>query len=1231
MHQRRTLVVCLLCSLLHFGSPPAALAEPSPPAAATSSLVPLPKSCGGGLPPGAAAPACCLFGYVFIDGQAVAGAKVTVIRARDRLEDWTVAGPDSPLPYYRLSLSGAPLNAGKDDSIDIQVEYGGHRRVVRHVVLSGGQQVDVVLPRNQSVDYVFDRQFWAQPPAGQFSYVYGVAVNGAGHVYVTDNKNARVQVFNGDGRFLFQWGTLGNEPGEFSNPNGIALDAQANVYVVDEDNNRVQKFSSSGVLLGLWGSKGSGDGQLMEPRGIAVDRRGNVFVADAANHRILQFTTAGRWIRSWGQRGTALGQFEGPRGVAVDADGNVYVADHGNHRIQKFTRNGDAITSWGSFGNGPGEFSAPYGLAIDRSNTLYVADSGNDRIQRLSLDGMPIRAWGSPGRGDGAFLEPLAVAADSSGNVYVGDTYNHRVQQFASDGSWRATWGSAASEVTQLQFPRGIALTGSAIYVADTGHHQVKKLRRDGSVAAVWGERGAANGQFEGPRDVAVDADGNVYVADTDNHRVQKFSSNGVWLGSWGGAGSGRGQFNSPRGIEVAGDGTIYVADTLNHRVQRFSGSFVWLTMWGSEGGNRGQFNLPVGIAVDRQSSVYVVDSGNRRVQKFDASGAPILDWSTARNANDTFRAPQMIAVDGGDNVFLVDTSAHEVHKFSPTGRWLAGWGTLGAGDGQLAFPAGIAVDWNDDVYVADKDNFRLAVFRRMESTLPIATIVAIEPRSLVQGEMLELRGTGSDTDATPAVAEYEWLLDGAATPVARGADATLATATLAPGRHTIGFRVRDTEGEVSPLQTQTIDVSPANTPQAARWTFLLYLDGDAPNLATYLNRTSPLGALYRIERAAPNPLVTTAVLYDGPRDGDTFRYLIGSDGSFSQESLGEVNMGDPQTLIDFARWGLAQAPADHTYLALADHATALDGIAWDLTSGRNERLTPGEIRSALVAITEGGGYPLDVLHFDGCLMGLIEPAYQVRGLARYLVASENLGWSAFAYEQYRALVTPQLTPQGLAEGIAARYAEVVGGQDIPYTIAALDLAQVDTTARATDALAEELLRYALASGDNRAQLAQLRSQVQKLDSGADFLLQNEDEYLDLDHLAEVLAAGLGDDAVRSRALEVRAAIGRMVLRNYAASGPLAAIVGVPGAGYELSRARGLGIYYPPRPSVRTYRTYVQGELNFVTDTEWDEYLAAGLAALPFDPSEPEPRPVEPLPFGFGNGPYRVALPRVDS
>jgi len=79
------------------------------------------------------------------------------------------------------------------------------------------------------------------------------------------------------------------------------------------------------------------------------------------------------------------------------------------------------------------------------------------------------------------------------------------------------------------------------------------------------------------------------------------------------------------------------------------------------------------------------------------------------------------------------------------------------------------------------------------------------------------------------------------------------------------------------------------------------------------------------------------------------------------------------------------------------------------------------------------------------------------------------------------------------------------------------------------------------------------------------------------------------------------------------------------GSAMQLDQARGIAIYYPSQASARTYQTYIQGDLIFPDDTLWDEFLAAGLAALPFDPSAPEPHPVAPLPFAR----YTIYLPVV--
>lgn len=1225
---RRIYVLLILASLCGLLPLTAARAVPqSKPAQATptdapSPFVPLPKSCGGGLPPGTSIPTCCMFGYVFIDGQPVAGAKVTITSNHGSIEVWTDTAPDSPLPYYRTSLSDAPLSVQAGETITIQVQYGSHQRTITHTALGGGQQVDVVLPRSAPLDYVFDRQLWGQAASGTFNQPGNIAVDATNTVYIVDRNNSRVQVFNSSGQFLQQWGILGSAFGAFSEPGGIAIDHRGNVYVGDSGNSRIQKFSRTGTWLDAWGVYGSGNSQFNGTGQISVDGNDNIYVADTWNSRIQKFSADGKWLANFGTPGSGNGQLTYPQGVAVDQANNVFVADWDNHRIQKFDQSGGWLKTWGSYGSANSEFIYPSALAIDRNGNVYVADDFNHRIQKFNNNGAWLASWGSYGSANGQFNVPTAIALDSDSNLYVSDTRNNRIQKLNSSGEWVTSWGELGAVTGQFDYPEGVvADNNGGIYVPSSStKDRVQKFSSDGSWLKSWGEAGSAPGQFSTPRKIAIDKDGNIFVADAGNARVQKFTSNGVWLTSWGSAGNDNGQFNTPSygmGITVDPNGAVYVADTGNHRIEKFSNNGQWLLSWGGFGSANGQFNNPRGISADQNGNIYVADTDNNRIQKFSANGQWLLTWGSLGSADGEFSNVSSVSVDANGNIYAADLWNSRIQKFNSSGMWIATWGKQGGGYGEFNRPEGVYIGGNGLLYVADSANSRVQILRPMTYTRPIATIVAVDQRSVVQGQIVNVHGIGSDSDETPDIAAYEWLLDDNPTPVATSADATIPTVGLAPGRHTLAFRVRDTEGETSLPQTLSIDISPANAPGAQTWTFLLYLDGDAPNLAPFLNRTSALGALYRLEHTAPNPNVTVVALYDGPLSGggDSFRYVLKPDGTLTQDYLGEVDMGDPQTLINFVQSGQRIAPADHYYLALADHANALDGIAWDLTTDRNEHLTNTELRQALGSITENGAHPLDILHLDGCLMGLVETAYQVRGMAHYLVASENIGWSAFAYEQYRAAVGATTSPHDLAVAIADRYAQTVGASGYPYTIAALDLGQVDTVARATDGLAGELLRYALASPNNRTTLNSLRTQVQKLDSSASYVLQNDDEYVDLDHWAELVTGGVNDSGVQSAAATLRTTLKAFALKTYATSGDLAQVTGVAGSGYTLTNARGVGIYYPPRASVKTYQVYARGELNFALDTRWDEYLAAGLAGLPFDPSAPEPNPIEPLPL----------------
>ena len=481
----------------------------------------------------------------------------------------------------------------------------------------------------------------------------------------------------------------------------------------------------------------------------------------------------------------------------------------------------------------------------------------------------------------------------------------------------------------------------------------------------------------------------------------------------------------------------------------------------------------------------------------------------------------------------------------------------------------------------------------------------------------VELRGIGSDSDETGAIASYEWFVDNSATPFATTAAASLPTAGLSLGRHTIAFRVRDTEGQVSALQQ--IDIQVASKTSLESWTFLLYLAGDN-GLTPFFNADSALGALYRLQHSRPNAQVSVAVLYDGDvRRGDSIRYLFRPTGQSPSQSVGEVNMGDPQTLIDFVRWGMQQAPASHYYLALADHANALSGIAMDVTAVPPDRLTNTEVRQALGTITDSGNHPIDVLHFDGCLMGLLENAYQMRGLAHYLIASENQAWSAFAYDAYRDAVGPATDPRTFATSVVDRYAQRVEDErdPLPYTLAALDLRQVNPVVAKLNSFADALVVYALSSPEHRTLLSSLRSQAQKFDSNDDHAITDDDEYVDLSHWTSLVAREVQDPAVRQAAQVLIGSLSSLVVYQRQRSAILDQRL------ISLDHAQGVAIYYPRRASATTYQTY-RADLTFAGETHWDEFLAKELVSLGLNPSPLPPGLVAPLPLGS-----RIYVPLV--
>lgn len=121
---------------------------------------------------------------------------------------------------------------------------------------------------------------------GEFHYPAFVDVGPDGTVYVSDGMNFRIQAFDPNGNFLFEFGGHGDTPGTFARPKDLAVDREGHVYVVDAAFNNIQIFSDQGQLLLSFGAFGTGPGELYLPIGMTIDAHNRIFVADRYNNRV---------------------------------------------------------------------------------------------------------------------------------------------------------------------------------------------------------------------------------------------------------------------------------------------------------------------------------------------------------------------------------------------------------------------------------------------------------------------------------------------------------------------------------------------------------------------------------------------------------------------------------------------------------------------------------------------------------------------------------------------------------------------------------------------------------------------------------------------------------------------------------------------------------------------------------------------------------------------------------
>ena len=308
-------------------------------------------------------------------------------------------------------------------------------------------------------------------PAAEFYLTKHVAVDAGGNLYVTDHSNETVRVITPAGvvsTLAGERGVVGTNDGvgaqaQFNGPHGIAVDGAGNIFVTDIYNDTIREISPGGLVTTIAGlAKVSGwhDGvggvggvaRFADPWGVAVDGADNLYVSDTGNMVIRKITPVGtNWVVSTiagfpdfpgNSDGTNSGaRFNAPDGLVVDGAGELFVADEGPQAesIRKITPVGTnwVVTTIAGHGEGYQDgigtnamFQGPTDVARDTNGNLYVTDIGNQVIREIvpvgtnwsvtTIAGSFEKTGAVDGTGVAArFYNPHGIAVDGSGNLYV--------------------------------------------------------------------------------------------------------------------------------------------------------------------------------------------------------------------------------------------------------------------------------------------------------------------------------------------------------------------------------------------------------------------------------------------------------------------------------------------------------------------------------------------------------------------------------------------------------------------------------------------------------------------------------------------------------------------------------------------------------------------------------------------------------------------------------------------
>ena len=299
---------------------------------------------------------------------------------------------------------------------------------------------------------------WDVELEDKLSLTGDVLLNGVTENQVRDYKKIEMPVVTFGKHIEYE----SSSPGVFCFPDSLAIDPATNyLYICDDGNNRVQVFNKSFEFLFQF------SGKMDVPSGICI-KRNKVYVTQFRSNLLTVYSTEGKYLDSVGGKGKNHLEFDEPSGLDICTELNrIYIAEFRNHRIH-------CLNIDLSFHSIIDDIFQARDVQLTPEE-IVVLSSRNLCVSFYSYSHQMIREMIPRGE-TCQLIVPALFVFDKSSNILITDYKSHCVCVYSYRGEFLHKFGKEGDQRGDFIQPKGITvcLEGGIIVTSENPNHPIQ-------------------------------------------------------------------------------------------------------------------------------------------------------------------------------------------------------------------------------------------------------------------------------------------------------------------------------------------------------------------------------------------------------------------------------------------------------------------------------------------------------------------------------------------------------------------------------------------------------------------------------------------------------------------------------------------------------------------------------------------------------------------------------------